>query len=143
MVRYIVLFYLSFIPFFLCLEFICRSKCILTEVRREMIEGIGQNRDFYITRLESLISVIEDASEDPDSSTSETIAHLHYRICHLLFQLTCNSNTYTCSTVTPISRPTIYTSNGGPGQHRVFINIEMVEFLRSASFTWNEIAELV
>ena len=97
--------------------------------------------DCYVTRLESLISVIEDVSPDLDTSTSETLSHLHYRICHLLFQIS-SSNT-SCSSITPVSMPTMYISNGGPGRPRIVINMEMVELLRSTNFTWDEIAKLV
>ena len=88
-------------------------ESIIAGIRHEVTEGNKQNMDCYVTRLESLISVKEDVSQDLDTSTSETLSHLHYRICHLLFQIS-SSNT-SCSSITPVAMPTMYISNGGPG----------------------------
>ena len=101
-----------------------------------------QVRDYYISRLEACILTIEEALQILDESYSEEhalLSALREEAIRLVRITICGENDCTIPAVAVAPYPIVH-HHGLVGRPKVLVNIDQVELLRSAGFTWQEIA---
>ena len=98
----------------------------------------SSNYDAIKTQLESLISILE--SNINMSGHYSPLVHLYNKCASSLRKLC--SSTFDC-TFPPTCTPEIVMMSGLSGRPKVHVDIEFVEMLRVAGYTWNDITKVV
>ena len=107
-------------------------------MKAERVTTTSTNYDSIKTQLESVISILESNIDLSDHSSP--FLHLYNKCASSLRKL-CSSAT-DC-TIPPVCTPEIVIMSGLPGRPKVHVNIEFVEMLREAGYTWIDIAKVV
>ncbi len=97
-------------------------------------------RDYLISRLEAVIANLEELMQCV--GVSDPTRRLRYRACDYLHRFQCGEHVCT-QAVAEINVFNITRYTGHRGRPLMIINIEQVELLRSAGFTWQEVADAV
>ena len=106
------------------------------------ISFLFQSRDYYISRLEACIITIEEGLRILDESYSEErtlLSDLREEAIRLIRITISGENDCTIPAVSLVPFP-IVTNRGSVGRPKLLVNIDQVDLLRSAGFTWQEIA---
>lgn len=70
----------------------------------------------------------------------ETLLHLHNQVSHVLCQI--KQLLHDCTLVLPISPPHVLCIST-PGRPKLYINMDLVELLSEANFTWEDISQAI
>ena len=123
-----------------------RSISALFQQCATSISNDLQLKDTLCTQLGCVLTAVEEALCALDSTPYEedleslrqiwVCAKEHHRV--LLSSL--NTCSVTSSTIIPLQH---VLCTGSPGRPRLIVNIEQVELLRSAEFTWEHVAQVL
>lgn len=108
----------------------------------KLLPVLLQIKDFYISRLEACIATIEEAIQVLDESYSEEhvlLSSLREEAIRLVRVTVCGNNDCTIPAVAVAPYQVLHT--GLVGRPKVLVNVDLVELLKSANFTWQEIAD--
>ena len=94
-----------------------------------------------ITQLEIVIGVLDEMLQNNSYIDDTEIVSLRSRAIHMQYLWTGNLATPTCTQrIVGINGPLIYEHSTGPGRPKIKVNLDQVELLRSAKYTWDEVA---
>ena len=103
-------------------------------------------QDYYVCRLEVCVTVLEEAIQLTQESVYrneyQLLLNMRQEAIRLLREAVCKENECTIPAVgvTPFQ---LISRTGYVGRPRVLINVDQIELLRSAGFTWQEVADAI